>query len=41
MRCGEMAGGGCGLAGTEHCDFRCPFRDSMYRRLERREARDV
>lgn len=21
-------GGGCQLAGTEHCDFECPFRDS-------------
>lgn len=20
-------GGGCTLAGTEHCDFDCPFRD--------------
>jgi hypothetical protein len=20
-------GGGCTLAGTEHCDFECPFRD--------------
>lgn len=20
-------GGGCQLAGTEHCDFECPFRD--------------
>lgn len=21
-------GGGCQLAGTEHCDFECPFRDN-------------
>jgi hypothetical protein len=21
-------GGGCTLAGTEHCDFDCPFRDN-------------
>lgn len=21
-------GGGCTLAGTEHCDFECPFRDN-------------
>ena len=39
MRCGEMAVGGCSLAGTEHCDFRCPFRDSMIRQLERRTTR--
>ena len=23
----EHLGGGCQLAGTEHCDFECPFRD--------------
>lgn len=22
--------GQCGLAGTEHCDFRCPMRDSEF-----------
>lgn len=26
--CGIVPGdGGCTLAGTEHCDFECPFRD--------------
>ena len=28
--CGRLPrslGGGCELAGTEHCDFVCPFRD--------------
>ena len=25
--CGQMPDGSCGLAGTEHCDFECPFRD--------------
>lgn len=28
--CGRLPpelGGGCQLAGTEHCDFDCPFRD--------------
>lgn len=28
--CGQLPahlGGGCQLAGTEHCDFDCPFRD--------------
>lgn len=28
--CGQLPkhlGGGCTLAGTEHCDFDCPFRD--------------
>jgi len=24
----EHLGGGCQLAGTEHCDFECPFRDN-------------
>lgn len=24
--CGLYPGGGCMLAGTEHCDFECPFR---------------
>lgn len=28
--CGQIPGGGCMLAGTEHCDFECPFRDDMY-----------
>ena len=23
----DHLGGGCQLAGTEHCDFDCPFRD--------------
>ncbi len=26
--CGLRHDGQCGLAGTEHCDFICPFRDS-------------
>ncbi len=26
--CGRFDGG-CMLAGTEHCDFECPFRDSV------------
>ncbi len=25
--CGQMPGGGCTQAGTEYCDFECPFRD--------------
>lgn len=25
----EHLGGGCQLAGTEHCDFECPFRDGL------------
>lgn len=28
--CGLMDDGQCQLAGTEHCDFSCPFRDSEY-----------
>ena len=26
--CGLHSDGQCSLAGTEHCDFVCPFRDS-------------
>lgn len=26
-RCGRLQEGFCTLAGTEHCDFECPFRD--------------
>ncbi len=29
-------GGGCSLAGTEDCDFECPYRDDMIRDLKRR-----
>lgn len=25
--CGQWPGGGCQLAGTEFCDFDCPYRD--------------
>ena len=28
LACGLGRGGQCSLAGTEHCDFICPFRDS-------------
>jgi hypothetical protein len=28
MECGLRADGQCGMAGTEHCDFSCPNRDS-------------
>lgn len=31
QECGQLPahlGGGCQLAGTEHCDFECPFRDN-------------
>lgn len=28
QECGLMADGQCGMAGTEHCDFSCPYRDS-------------
>jgi hypothetical protein len=30
MECGLHRDGQCGLAGTEHCDFTCPFRDSEH-----------
>lgn len=28
MECGLAADGQCAMAGTEHCDFTCPWRDS-------------
>ncbi len=28
--------GGCSLAGSEDCDFECPYRDDMIRDLKRR-----
>ena len=28
--CGQMHGGGCMLAGTEFCDWECPFSKQMY-----------
>lgn len=28
QECGLMADGQCAMAGTEHCDFSCPNRDS-------------
>lgn len=33
--CGEVPGGGCMQAGTEYCDFECPFRDAMIREMNR------
>ena len=32
QECGELPehlGGGCSAAGSEHCDFDCPFRDRV------------
>lgn len=28
MECGLAGDGQCSMAGTEHCDFVCPYRDS-------------
>lgn len=36
MNCGEMPEGGCSLAGTEWCDWECPFSGGMMRRLKAR-----
>lgn len=33
LSCGELPEGGCSLAGTEHCDWRCPFSDGMVMRM--------
>lgn len=27
QECGQTGEGGCLMAGTEHCDFDCPYRD--------------
>lgn len=27
QECGQSPNGGCQLAGTEYCEFECPFRD--------------
>lgn len=37
--CGWVRGVGCQLAGTEECDFECPFRDDNYRGLRLTQAR--
>ena len=37
--CGWVRGVGCQLAGTEECDFECPFRDDNYRGLALTRAR--
>jgi hypothetical protein len=29
MSCGRTDDGICMLAGTEHCDFECPYRDAL------------
>ena len=34
--CGQMHDGGCMLAGTEHCDFECPFSRQMYANMNRK-----
>ena len=34
--CGQMHGGGCMLAGTEYCDWDCPFSAAMYREMEKK-----
>ena len=28
--CGQTPDGGCLLAGSEQCDFECPFRDGLF-----------
>lgn len=37
--CGELPahlGGGCRVAGSEYCDFDCPFRDEVFSRRKKR-----
>lgn len=38
-RCAWVRSQGCQLAGTEECDFECPFRDGNYRGLRLTQAR--
>lgn len=38
-QCGWVRGQGCQLAGTEECDFDCPFRDDNYKGLRLTRAR--
>lgn len=38
LSCGEMSDGGCSLAGTEYCDWKCPFSDSMSVRARKEGA---
>ncbi len=37
--CGWVTGLGCQLAGTEECDFECPFRNNNYKGLRLTQAR--
>lgn len=37
--CGWVRGVGCTLAGTEECDFECPFRDDNHKGLRLTKAR--
>ena len=37
--CGWVRGVGCTLAGTEECDFECPYRSANYRGLTLTQAR--
>lgn len=39
MDCRQTSDGGCELAGTEWCDWSCPFSDELYRRKNERKAR--
>ncbi len=40
--CGEdRTNGGCSLAGSEECDFECPYRDSMLAKLGRKHKEDA
>lgn len=39
--CGWVRGVGCTLAGTEECDFECPFRDDNYKGLRLTQARQA
>lgn len=38
-RCGWVRGQGCTLAGSEECDFECPFRRDLERGLALTRAR--
>jgi hypothetical protein len=36
QNCGQIRGGGCMKAGSEECDFECPFSAAMYREASKK-----
>jgi len=38
--CGADQTGACSMAGSEDCDFECPYREEMNRRLARHQRKE-